>query len=81
MAEIPTVDFSLFASDNDRLSAELFGAASKWGFLILTGHGIPQDEVDEVFDLSKGFFAQPKDVKEEKWMNTAQVGYDHKESV
>ncbi|RDW70394.1 hypothetical protein BP5796_08791 [Coleophoma crateriformis] len=81
MAGIPVVDLRLFASDPDRLSGELFDAASKWGFLILTGHGIPLEEIDEVFNLAQGFFAQPKEIKEEKWMNTAQVGYDHKESV
>ncbi|RDW89239.1 hypothetical protein BP6252_01271 [Coleophoma cylindrospora] len=81
MAGIPVVDLRLFASDPDRLSGELFDAASKWGFLILTGHGIPQEEIDGVFNLAQGFFSQPKEVKEEKWMNTAQVGYDHKESV
>jgi hypothetical protein len=30
---------------------------------------------------SEQFFQQPSEIKEEKWMNTKQQGYDYKESV
>ena len=47
----PVIDFSGFELDPAKASAELFEAACRWGFLILKGHGIPQQEVDEMFSL------------------------------
>ncbi|KAH8650593.1 hypothetical protein BGZ60DRAFT_389033 [Tricladium varicosporioides] len=79
--DFPIINFSNFTEDPARVSAELFEAARTWGFLILKNHGIPQEDVDEIFEMSKDFFSQPQEVKAEKYMNTQQIGYDYKESM
>ncbi|KXS97179.1 hypothetical protein AC578_877 [Pseudocercospora eumusae] len=79
--ELPVVDFSNFDSDPKNVSAKLLAAAKRWGFLVLTGHGISRHVVNDMFATSSSFFDQPKDAKAEKWMNVKQQGYDYKESV
>jgi isopenicillin N synthase-like dioxygenase len=49
--EFPVVDFGSFESNADSVSKEVFQAACRWGFLVLTGHGIPQEDIDEMFAL------------------------------
>lgn len=45
----PVVDFSKFESDPQGTAAEILEAASRWGFLVLKGHGIPKHDVDQMF--------------------------------
>lgn len=47
----PVIDFSEFDLNPDKVSRELFQAACRWGFLVLTGHGIPQEDVDTMFSM------------------------------
>jgi isopenicillin N synthase-like dioxygenase len=92
------IDFSGCEKHPQETARALFDAASRWGFLVLTGHGISDADVDHMFSLvsyrstrqmfaqidiaqSKEFFSQPQEIKEEKWMDTMQIGYDYKESV
>jgi isopenicillin N synthase-like dioxygenase len=49
--EFPIVDFSKFQTNAIEVSNELFQAACKWGFLVLTGHGIQQKDIDEMFAM------------------------------
>lgn len=96
--EFPVIDFGEFETNPEKVSLELFKAAGKWGFLVLKNHGIPSEDVKNMFALvwfeewmthvlrtdgsqSKEFFEQPQEVKQEKWMNTMQIGYDYKESM
>ncbi|ORY58181.1 uncharacterized protein BCR38DRAFT_448326 [Pseudomassariella vexata] len=79
--EFPVIDFSRYENDPHSVSSEIFDAASQWGFLVLKGHGIPKEDVDEMFCLSEQFFRQPQKVKQEKWLNMKGQGYDLKESV
>jgi isopenicillin N synthase-like dioxygenase len=49
--DFPIVDFSKFDSQPEEVSQEIFEAAGRWGFLVLTGHGIAQEDVDEIFAM------------------------------
>ncbi|EME77686.1 uncharacterized protein MYCFIDRAFT_84797 [Pseudocercospora fijiensis CIRAD86] len=79
--ELPVVNFSSFDSDAKIVSAKLLAAAKRWGFLVLTGHGIPGQVINDMLATTSSFFDQPEDVKAEKWMNIKQQGYDYKESI
>ncbi len=47
----PIVDFSNFDAHPEQTSKELYDAACRWGFLILKGHGIAQEDIDHMFEL------------------------------
>lgn len=47
--EFPVIDFSSFEANKQAVAAEIFEAASKWGFLVLKGHGIPSEDVRNMF--------------------------------
>jgi len=47
----PVINFGNIASNFDEVAKELFAASTKWGFFILTGHGI--EEIDRMFELVK----------------------------
>ncbi|KAK5127776.1 hypothetical protein LTR85_004892 [Meristemomyces frigidus] len=79
--EFPIIDFRTVDEDPKAVAAEILDAAQNWGFLVLKGHGVPQEDVDHMFATSSSFFNEPKEAKSEKWMNTKQQGYDYKESV
>ena len=57
-ARIPVVDLAAFDGDTARLGAALGRAARDIGFFCITGHGIAQSLLDEIFAQSKQFFAQ-----------------------
>ncbi len=63
VAALPTLDFSRFAGGADERAAfvrELTSVLHDHGFFYLTGHGVPQDLIDEVLSVSKRFFALPE---------------------
>ena len=49
MDAFPVIDFSGFDTNKQAVAAEIFEAASKWGFLVLKGHGIPSRDVHNMF--------------------------------
>lgn len=57
-ARIPVVDLAAFDGNTARLGAALGRAARDIGFFCITGHGIAQSLLDEIFAQSKQFFAQ-----------------------
>ncbi len=68
--EIPTIDISPFlagdAGDKAGVAAEIASAAQSIGFVVLTGHGIPQSLLETAF--SKGFeFFDLADDEKAKW--------------
>jgi len=65
---IPLVDLSSFTPDSApesrlRIAHELVTACRKVGFVYILGHGVPQDQVDRAFSISKKFYALPKEEK------------------
>jgi isopenicillin N synthase-like dioxygenase len=48
-SDFPIIDFSGFETNKKSVAAEIFEAASKWGFLVLKGHGIPPEDIKKMF--------------------------------
>ncbi|MFD6158618.1 isopenicillin N synthase family dioxygenase [Nocardia sp. NPDC060256] len=61
--EIRVIDLTDFADRREQITGELWSAATEIGFFQLSGHGIPQDQIDTVFELTARFFALPEAVK------------------
>ena len=47
----PIIDFGSIVLNFDQVAKELFAVSTKWGFFILTGHGI--EGIDRMFQLVK----------------------------
>ncbi len=70
-ATLPVIDLSgLFSgdpADKARIAAELGDAARTSGFFYITGHGIPQAQIDAMFAASKQFHEMPRSFKMRWW--------------
>lgn len=68
--EIPTIDIAPFlagdAGGKEEVAAEVASAARSIGFVVLTGHGIPQSLLETAFTKGFEFFDLPDDEKA-KW--------------
>ena len=80
-AAIPAIDIAPFLSGNTadkaHVAREVAKAAQSIGFVVLSGHGIPQILFDTVFEKGLTFFDLP-DAKKSKWHPTGsarQRGY------
>ena len=64
---IPILDLSEYLSGNDESKSEfikkLGNALEDIGFFALKGHGIPLDEINEAYSISKEFFELPLEEK------------------
>lgn len=77
-ATLPVIDVSgLFDGGIDAVSAELAHAARTSGFFYITGHGVPQAQIDAVFAASKQFHEMPRSYKMRWWcgFSTNHRGY------
>ena len=59
--DIPVLDWQRFASgkDGDGFVRDLGRACRETGFFLITGHGIAEDLITDVFTKSDAFFARP----------------------
>jgi isopenicillin N synthase-like dioxygenase len=60
---LPVLDLALLDTDPEGFRANLRAVMHDVGFFYLAGHGIPQQLVDDVLDVSRRFFELPEDVK------------------
>lgn len=63
---LPILDLSRFASDHpqrEHALAKLREVSRSLGFFYLTGHGIPQSQIDELTALARRFFSLSEDRK------------------
>ncbi|ALJ22178.1 isopenicillin N synthase family dioxygenase [Microbacterium sp. No. 7] len=62
---VPVIDIAPFidGTDPDRVVAEIDAACRDLGFLVITGHGVPQHILDRGVAAMSAFFAQPTDEK------------------
>ena len=75
--EIRCVD--LGRADQQAIDDELWSAASEIGFFQVSGHGIPQDEIDRAFDFTARFFDLPAEVKARRPMrHGTNAGWEYK---
>lgn len=76
-AEIPIIDISLA---NSKAPQELLSAASRHGFVYIENNaeaGISPQAIDEMFELSKRFFAAPIEEKETVSIASNKAGKNH----
>ena len=62
-ASITPVPFSGFSRDFDGFSQTLGESFARYGFAVISDHGIPQDRIDAAIAAAKRFFALPEEVK------------------
>jgi isopenicillin N synthase-like dioxygenase len=76
-AKIPVIDIS---PSNPQAPEQLLSAASNYGFVFIGNNaetGIPPQQIAEMFELSKTFFAAPTEVKEEVSIGSNKAGKNH----
>ncbi|MEM9431068.1 MAG: 2-oxoglutarate and iron-dependent oxygenase domain-containing protein [Pseudomonadota bacterium] len=70
-AALPVIDLSgLFpgeAADKREVATALGQAARTSGFFYITGHGIPQAQIDAIFAASRAFHGKPRSFKMKWW--------------
>lgn len=80
--EIPLVDVSRIFSDDlkerQAIAKEIADVCKRVGFMYIKNHGVSQDLIDTVFDLSRKYHAQSSEIKKEQYVyNNKQLrGYD-----
>jgi len=76
---LPVVDVSGHRSDDrgsTTAAAEAIGAAlTDLGFVSIVGHGIPWDQVEEIYGWARRYHALPIEVKTAHGMGPANMGY------
>ncbi|HET7359728.1 MAG TPA: 2-oxoglutarate and iron-dependent oxygenase domain-containing protein [Rhodanobacteraceae bacterium] len=63
MNHVPTLDIRRYDHDRAAFVAELGAAYREFGFCCISGHGLSRELVDGAYDVFKGFFALPAEVK------------------
>ena len=67
-AEVPVIDISKFSSGGEETRAAIVNkvrdACERIGFLVITGHGVPEDTIERTFKVARTFFARPADEKQ-----------------
>lgn len=78
---VPVIDMS--KGTDVELAEQLWQAATTVGFFSLTGHGIPQSEIDAAFGASAAFFAQPQSEKDAQspFSRNDNAGYEYMSQV
>ncbi|MDP5459276.1 isopenicillin N synthase family oxygenase [Alishewanella sp. SMS8] len=60
---VPTLDIRRFATDKENFVAEIGKAYTEFGFCGISGHGIPDEVVENTYKVIKQFFALPTELK------------------
>ncbi len=80
--EIPIVDvggiFSQDINERKRVADEVAEICKTVGFMYIKNHGVPQQLIDDVFDLSRQYHARPFESKMKQYIyhNPQLRGYD-----
>lgn len=66
--QLPIIDLDLFLNAatpdlRQNTAAELVDACRKYGFVYVKGHGVPPNELEQAFSISKKFYALPTEEK------------------
>ena len=65
---VPVIDISAWDTDDAAGRAAIVdairAAATTYGFMQITGHGIPRELIDDMLAVNDEFFALPQDVKD-----------------
>ena len=60
---IEPVSFKLYASDFPAFTQKLGDSFARWGFAVISDHGMPDAKVEAAIDETKKFFALPETAK------------------
>jgi isopenicillin N synthase-like dioxygenase len=75
-ASLAPVSFDRFAGDFEGFSRDLGESFARFGFAVISDHGLPQDKVEAAIGQTKAFFALPDEVKRKyKLPVSGQRGY------
>jgi isopenicillin N synthase-like dioxygenase len=62
-SDVPVIDFSPFAAGTSagkaKVATAIREACEGIGFFYLAGHGVPQSQIDGIFEASRQFFSVP----------------------
>jgi isopenicillin N synthase-like dioxygenase len=61
--QIEPVSFALYAEDFPTFTRKLGDSFARWGFAVISDHGMAQGKVDAAIDQTKAFFALPEAAK------------------
>ena len=50
-SQIPIIDFGRFVAEPQTVADDVLKACAEWGFFYLENHGVPQAQVDGMFQL------------------------------
>lgn len=79
---VPRIDMSRFEARKAEIADQLWHASTEIGFFQLVNHGIPQEQVDEAFDMTAKFFALPHDTKAKMPLGKGtNAGWEYKAQV
>ncbi len=60
---IEPVSYALYAADFPAFTERLGASFARWGFAVISDHGLPQAKVEAAIDETKTFFALPTEAK------------------
>ncbi|KAH7055378.1 hypothetical protein BKA57DRAFT_453667 [Linnemannia elongata] len=72
---IPVIDFSLFTTNPEECARQVGEASQNIGFFYLKNHGLPQDLIDKMFNVSENFFQRPLESKTKHMIGPDNTGY------
>ena len=81
LQHVPIIDIAPFlagsSDDKARVAAEIRQACEDIGFFVITGHGVEPRLIEEIYDVTRGFFDLPlaEKVKIERWADDVIRGY------
>jgi isopenicillin N synthase-like dioxygenase len=80
--DVPRIDLSNFDARKQEIADQLWKASTEIGFFQLVNHGLPQEQVDEAFDMTAKFFALPHDTKGKlPLLKGTNAGWEYKSQV
>ena len=66
--EVPTVSLELYEEDFDAFVQSLGAAYEKYGFCILSNHGVPDEAIEKAFEESRAFFNLDAETKQKYYL-------------
>jgi isopenicillin N synthase-like dioxygenase len=63
LAEVPLISMKDQAADPDGFAREFGASFQRFGFAMVSDHGVPHDVVDRAWAMTKAFFALPEETK------------------
>ncbi|ORY20998.1 hypothetical protein BCR39DRAFT_554336 [Naematelia encephala] len=76
MSAVPTISLKDFDARKEEITQQLMDASINVGFFTLYDHGIPSEDIQAAFDLSREFFALPDEVKAKTPLDGKNAGWE-----